>query len=206
MNHNDGRIPLLVTFDDGGKSAYRPTADLLEERGWIGHFFITTDFIGAPGFVNAAEIRELRRRGHVIGSHSCSHPPRMSACLPEQIHDEWQRSTTVLGEILGEPVTVASIPAGYYSQQVARAADDCGIQALFSSEPQRQSWKVGNCTVFGRYCAFDRTPPARVAAVVRGELSARLLEYAAWNAKKIVKKTSGGAWLKFRATVLGSGR
>ena len=42
---------VLLTFDDGGKSAVR-IADLLEEQGWRGHFFITTAMIGEPGFVH----------------------------------------------------------------------------------------------------------------------------------------------------------
>src|SRR5271166_5919496 len=57
----------LMTFDDGGATAFRPIADLLEERGWRGHFFITTDRIGTPGFVTAWQIQELRKRGHQIG-------------------------------------------------------------------------------------------------------------------------------------------
>jgi peptidoglycan/xylan/chitin deacetylase (PgdA/CDA1 family) len=59
---------VLLTFDDGGKSAIR-IAGLLEERGWCGHFFITTAMIGESGFVTGDEIRELHRRGHVVGSH-----------------------------------------------------------------------------------------------------------------------------------------
>ncbi len=30
--------------------------------------------------LNVPAIRALRDRGHFIGSHSCSHPTRMSAC------------------------------------------------------------------------------------------------------------------------------
>ena len=74
----------LITFDDGGVSALQTTADLLEKYGWRGVFFVTTDRIGTPTFLNADHVRELHRRGHVIGSHSCSHPERMSCCGPEQ--------------------------------------------------------------------------------------------------------------------------
>src|ERR1700674_4443660 len=37
--------PVYLTFDDGGASAPW-TADELERKGWRGHFFITTDWIG----------------------------------------------------------------------------------------------------------------------------------------------------------------
>src|SRR5262245_59228288 len=36
---------LFLTFDDGGSSAYA-VGGLLEQHGWRGHFFITTDYIG----------------------------------------------------------------------------------------------------------------------------------------------------------------
>src|ERR1039458_5638385 len=32
---------------------------LLEDRGWRGHFFITTDRIGTPGFLTESELRDL---------------------------------------------------------------------------------------------------------------------------------------------------
>jgi peptidoglycan/xylan/chitin deacetylase (PgdA/CDA1 family) len=144
--------------------------------------------------------------GHLIGSHSCSHPARMNACSAQQLCAEWKGSTAALADILGEPVSVASIPAGYYSDEVARAADEAGIRALFSSEPQTRAWTVGNCTVFGRYGAQAGTPPEWAAAIIRGKPGRRFSEYAAWNAKKALKKAAGGAWLRFRAAVLGPSR
>src|SRR5436309_10370742 len=86
---------LAITFDDGGSSALI-AADLLQARGLIGHFFITTNYIGTRGFLTERGIRELARRGHVIGSHSCSHPLRMSRCGWPQLVDEWTRSCAVL--------------------------------------------------------------------------------------------------------------
>src|SRR5207248_2417645 len=49
----------LLTFDDGGASAITTIAPILEEFGWRGHFFITTDYIDAPGFLTREQIREL---------------------------------------------------------------------------------------------------------------------------------------------------
>src|SRR3954467_11167164 len=61
----------ILTFDDGGISAYTHIAGALQERGWRGYFFIATNWIGQPGFLSAAQIRELGDRGHIIGTHSC---------------------------------------------------------------------------------------------------------------------------------------
>ncbi|HEX5633590.1 MAG TPA: polysaccharide deacetylase family protein, partial [Gemmatimonadales bacterium] len=94
--------PVLFTFDDGGVGAC-DAADLLERRGWLGHFFVTTERIGTPGFLDAAQLRDLEKRGHVIGSHSHSHPPRMARLTPEEARSEWHRSRSILGDLLGHP-------------------------------------------------------------------------------------------------------
>lgn len=117
-----------------GSRRQHPVGDLLENLG-RGHFFITAGQIGKHGFINAAQLRELHERGHVIGSHSYSHPTRMSLCDDEILADEWARSVEMLSELLGEKVDTASVPGGYYSRRVAEAAAAAGIRILFNSEP-----------------------------------------------------------------------
>src|SRR5207244_1554243 len=86
-----GPRELVFTFDDGGASAMR-AAELLDTRGFAGHFLITTNYIGTRGFVTERDIRELARRGHTVGSHSCSHPLRMGHCSWTQLMEEWTDS------------------------------------------------------------------------------------------------------------------
>ena len=86
-------------------------ARLLEQHGWRGHFFIATDYIGRPGFLTESQLAELARRGHCIGGHGVSHPARMSACSTRELDHEWQTSARILGEIVGHPVTTASVPS-----------------------------------------------------------------------------------------------
>src|SRR5262245_49786097 len=84
--------PWMMTFDDGGVSSYATIADRLEMIGWRAHFFITTDYIGAPAFMSREQIRDLHRRGHIIGSHSCSHPLRFAARPRAELQREWKES------------------------------------------------------------------------------------------------------------------
>src|SRR5688572_28790252 len=49
----------LITFDDGGRTAIAPIADLLEAKGWRGYFFITTDYLDAPGFLTRQHVQDL---------------------------------------------------------------------------------------------------------------------------------------------------
>ena len=196
------RYPLLLTFDDGGASAITQTAQALAAYGWLGYFFITTDYIGSPGFLNAEQIRALHQIGHVIGSHSCSHPLRMSACSEQQLSVEWGQSIKQLSQILGGPVHTASVPGGHYSRRVGRAASQSGIKILFTSEPTVRSHQIDDCLVLGRFSVQRSTPASNVAAIARGEILPRLAQAMLWNAKKVVKIAGGTAYLKARKALL----
>ncbi len=198
----DANWRLLLTFDDGGVSASLYTADLLQKLGWRGHFFVTTDKIGTPGFLNEEQIRALHRQGHVIGSHSCSHPPRMSHCSRAQLDREWGESSRVLTGILGEPTLTASVPAGYHSRQVAEAAAAAGIRVLFTSEPVTSAYTVNGCVVLGRFGVQQGVPAEWVAAVVSGRMAPRVQRYLFWNGKKVLKTLGGNTWLSIRRKVL----
>jgi peptidoglycan/xylan/chitin deacetylase (PgdA/CDA1 family) len=193
--HSD---PFLLTFDDGGVSAIPLIADHLDQYRWVGHFLITTDQIGSPTFVSREQIRELRRRGHIVGSHSHSHPVRMSNCGWRGLVDEWRTSVRILSDILGEQVRVASVPGGYYSRTVAEAAASEGIRALFTSEPIRSCHFVKGCLVLGRY-TVRRTTQANVAAgFASGQLAPRVRQWLLWKALQIPKLAGGKQWLNFR--------
>ncbi|MGI6415817.1 MAG: polysaccharide deacetylase family protein [Thermoguttaceae bacterium] len=181
----------MLSFDDGGASAATTTVDALAEFGWKAHFFVATDFIGHGGFLTAEEIRRLRRLGHLIGTHTCSHPHPTTHCSRERLLDEWGRSAAVLSDILGEPVWMGSIPGGSYSRFVVEVAAEAGLTALFTSEPTSKCWSVGGCRVFGRYAYRRGVSPQTMAALARGELLPRLRQRAAWNCKKVLKKVIG---------------
>jgi peptidoglycan/xylan/chitin deacetylase (PgdA/CDA1 family) len=192
----------LLTFDDGGVSAHTYIADMLEALGWRAHFFVTTDWIGDRRFLTPAQIRDLRRRGHLIGSHSCSHPARMSHCTREEICREWKRSTDTLSEILGEPVSLASVPGGYYSRIVAETAAEAGIRTLFTSEPHTSQSVVNSCVVRGRYTIQQGVPASVAAAIVAGNALPRYRQYVYWNIKKTAKMVGGARWLQVRKWAL----
>ena len=190
----------FLTFDDGGSSAMR-AAEMLEVKGWRGHFFVTTEKIGSRGFLTKGQIAELFRRGHVMGSHSHSHPLRMSRLTEEQIYDEWGRSSDILSEILGSRVDVASIPGGMYSKQVARLASSSGIEYLFTSEPRISSIRIDSSLILGRFSINSRTAASDVSALARLRVRPRIYESFVWNAKKPLKLLGGEHFLKLRKWV-----
>jgi peptidoglycan/xylan/chitin deacetylase (PgdA/CDA1 family) len=193
---------VLITFDDGGVSAAE-IAKMLEEHGWRGHFLVTAKYVGTPTFLSAEQIRALHRAGHVIGSHSYSHPARMSYCSWDELVSEWSQSCTILADILGERVTVASVPGGFYSRQVAEAAAQAGIRLLFTSEPTTRAFEVAGCIVVGRYTLYDGMPAAVAAGLVSRWPGRRWIQSATWKVKKAAKTLGGARYLALRERMLG---
>jgi len=199
---SDGAVPFLLTFDDGGESAVTAVAGILKRLGWSGHFFVTAGQIGKKGFLNAEQIRSLRSEGHVVGSHSFSHPIRMSHCSEEELLTEWTSSIKILSDILNEQVDTASVPGGYYSTRVGEAAAEAGIRVLFNSEPTTALHNVLGCLVVGRYNISRGMPPGVSGDLVSGRSQERSRQWLYWNFKKLAKKFAGRPYLAARQWLL----
>ncbi len=196
-------LPVLITFDDGGRSALDVIAPALEQRGLIGHFFMTTSRVGTPGFLSEGALREVASRGHVVGSHSHSHPLRMARLTDAALEAEWATSRRVLEEILGASVTVASVPGGYFSRRVAAAAARAGIRWLFTSEPVTSVRTLEGCEVLGRYTLRHDSPASDISALLSPPGTGRMKQWLLWNAKKVAKVVAGDAYLRIRSALLG---
>jgi peptidoglycan/xylan/chitin deacetylase (PgdA/CDA1 family) len=179
--------PFILTFDDGGTSGFPLITDILESLGWHGHFFISTAYVNVEGFLSREQIVSIRSKGHVIGTHSHSHPERMSRCGVEELIKEWSTSKRILSDILSEEVEVASVPGGYYGHGVAEAASAVGIKVLFTSEPRVSCKRVNGCYVFGRFTIFGNTSVQTTAGLAGGYLVPRLKQLLLWNIKKVAR-------------------
>jgi peptidoglycan/xylan/chitin deacetylase (PgdA/CDA1 family) len=157
---------IFLTFDDGGKSAL-VAAEALERRGWRGHFFIVTSLVGNRTFLATEEIRALHRRGHLIGSHSHTHPSIFRDQSPGRMVEEWRASCDLLAQLLGEPCLSASVPGGDISRQVLESARTAGLRYLFTSEPWLTPRRLGDCWILGRYSVKVATSAARVGELAR---------------------------------------
>jgi hypothetical protein len=107
------------------------------------------------------------------------------------LHREWKDSAAKLEDILGEPIVLASVPGGFYGRNVARAAAECGIAALFTSEPVASVETIDGCLVSGRY-TIHRGDSARSAArIASGERYIRFLRYCHWRSTKLLQSIGG---------------
>jgi peptidoglycan/xylan/chitin deacetylase (PgdA/CDA1 family) len=200
--YGDGRRAVALTFDDGAISSYTCIAPELELFGWPGHFLVTTNWIGEHGFLDRFQIRDLERRGHVIGTHSCTHPERMSHLGWAALVREWSESCARLSDIVGHSITIASVPGGYFRRPVAAAAAAAGIKLLFTSEPTTHEKSIDGCLVLGRYAIRRHTPAGFSSALVSGEVWPRAQEGATWLFKKAVRTVTGPFYTRIRNVFL----
>ena len=191
-----------LTFDDGGLSYYTVVADRLEAVGRRGFCFVTTDFIGQRGFLSPEQVRELDARGHVIGTHSASHPARFSALTAAEMRDEWSESRMKLEDILGRAVTVGSVPGGYFSTAVAKAAVDTGLRTLFTSEPTTRASAFEACVLIGRFTIRRGHPHDMARRFAASAPWARCRAWAGWNAKAVVKPMLGASYARIADWIL----
>jgi peptidoglycan/xylan/chitin deacetylase (PgdA/CDA1 family) len=192
----------VLTFDDAGTSALVIGEELVR-RGWRGHFFAATDLIGKEGFLDASGIRELHRLGHIVGSHSVSHPGQMASLPWEQLLREWRDSVAALTDVLGADVRTAAVPGGFYSKKVALAAERAGIAVLFTSEPVRTARAVGECLVVGRLSIRAGTGARDAARAAAGHSGTWLRQWIAWNVRKPIKAIGGEHYDRLRRGVFG---
>jgi peptidoglycan/xylan/chitin deacetylase (PgdA/CDA1 family) len=190
-----------ITFDDGVESVLQ-AAELLEAYDWRAYFFVVSSWIGERGFLTRSQISRLRDRGHVIGSHSFSHPDPMSGLSYANMVQEWRASLDAIGSALGERVTTAAIPGGGYSSEVVAAAAEAGIDVLFTSEPVLRARNVHGCTVIGRYVIRNSTRATTAAALATGRPGARGAQWLDWNSKKLAKKMLGSSYYSIRTRIL----
>lgn len=122
----------------------------------------------------------------------------MSYCSWRQLTQEWANSVKALSDILGTQVTIASVPGGYYSTRVAKAASAAGITTLFNSEPVTRSHEVDGCLVLGRYTILGGMLPSVAAGIAAGHVMPRVKQLMFWKLKELGKRAGGESYLKVR--------
>jgi peptidoglycan/xylan/chitin deacetylase (PgdA/CDA1 family) len=194
----DERPQAMLTFDDGGASSL-PIADELERHGFRGTFFVVTGRLGTPGFLDQADVRDLVRRGHQVGSHSHTHPAYMARLPTEDVRDEWQASREVLGEILGFAPPLAAVPGGSVSAIVAAEVARAGYTHMFTSTPRARIITQAGIEVWGRYTMWASDSPQRAAALVSRRLAPRVRRWMGWQLKSGLKRVAPAAYEAARA-------
>ncbi len=141
---NEGNHYAAVTFDDGFQSFFQNILPLL-----LGHQIPTTLFVAA-GYLGShpdwadepwdpnpdepvmteTQVRELPAEWVTVGSHTMTHPD-LTLLADDEIRRELVDSKERLESLTGRPVTLLSVPYGFYDERVVRLAAEAGYEKVF---------------------------------------------------------------------------
>lgn len=147
-----GERELVLTFDDGYDDFYTEVFPLLESYALKPLLFLPAERIGdenrwdqASGLrkrklLDAAQVRELRRHGVRIGSHSLTHPS-LVRLDDAQLRRELVESKRKLEDLLGEEIAMLAYPFGAHDDRVRSAAIEAGYKLAFTTLEGLNVWE-----------------------------------------------------------------
>lgn len=200
---HEQRRRIVFTFDDGCHSDLAVAAPILAAAGFGATFYVTVDFVGRPGYLTRAGLRELHGAGFEIGSHSMTHAfltDLDAAALRREMVD----SKRWLEDAIGAPVTSFSCPGGRSDRRATAQAVLAGYRSLATS-------RVGANSATSSALALSRVPVTRTTdaaafqriAFARGLAGSRLRDAMLRLAKSVL---GNQRYERVRARVLGGER
>ena len=147
-----GRIPVVITFDDGLRDFYTQAFPLLQGAGMTSTVFLTTGCIdghfptGLP-CLKSAEVQELARHGVEFGSHTVSHP-RLVELSRGELDRELAESKCHVEDVIGAPVGLFSYPYRF-------PQEDTNFQRFLRERLAANGYFAGVTTVLGRSAGGD---------------------------------------------------
>lgn len=144
---------VVMTFDDGNRSDYLTALPLLQKHGFSATFFITTQWIGQPGFVTAKDLRHLHAAGMELGSHGHTHR-YFDEMSPNELTSEMVQSTAILSKIIDSPIRALGAPGGRLHPDLCAISRRCGVETISTS-------RFGLLTINSSRLSIPRVPVLR---------------------------------------------
>ncbi|MDH4198960.1 MAG: polysaccharide deacetylase family protein [Spirochaetia bacterium] len=126
---------ILVTIDDGNKSAFRAYEEVFKPEKIKPLFAIYTYAVGHNPFMTWDQVRTLSDDGCEIASHGHKHRPLTDNRLsvhPDHILEELLFSMKVLEKNLGKPVRVFVYPYGQSGRLTKKLVEMSGYEMAFN--------------------------------------------------------------------------
>ena len=124
---------VCITFDDGCETDLISAAPVLREFGFGATFYLTSGFLGTPGYQRAEQVRELDALGFEIGCHSMTHP-YLSDLSDAELGREIVDAKLQIEQMLGHAIEHFSCPGGRYDRRTLETARRAGFRTVANSE------------------------------------------------------------------------
>lgn len=160
---------VAISFDDGNAGQAREAFPALRAMNMTATFFITTGWVGTPGYVSWNELREMKAAGMAIESHTHSHP-FLSELDYARLRDELTRSREILDEQLEQRTSMLALPGGNAPRPKLRhVLTACGYDVIAMSRWGHNGNSRGDSPVFVRRCTVRRaTSDDEFASIATG--------------------------------------
>src|SRR5262245_36862611 len=123
---------VAITFDDGCETDLLVAAPILRDAGFSATSYITAAFVGRPGYLSSAQVRNLAAYGVEVGCHSMSHA-YLNDLDEANLHREIVEAKEKLEQISGVRICHFSCPGGRWNQRVADVAREAGYNSVVTS-------------------------------------------------------------------------
>lgn len=203
----DATRSVAISFDDGDLGQAVRAFPALAGRGMTATFFVTTAWIGTPGYASWEQLREMRAAGMSIQSHTHSHP-FLSELSGEQLRTELRRSRDLLDERLGQRTTMLAFPGGDAPKRHLRGMlVDEGYSVLGTSRWGTNGPRATQAPQMIRRCTVRGSPSdADFLSVVRGDRWLSLRKQTRERVLAFARTSMGPTrYARWRRVVLGEG-
>jgi peptidoglycan/xylan/chitin deacetylase (PgdA/CDA1 family) len=148
---------VMITIDDGWKSVHTDAFPILKEFGYPFTIFLYKDYIDGGGkALTVPMIREMKKHGATIGSHSVSHayPATIKQirrkgpdAYDKFLRAEMGESKRFLEATFGDAVTAYAYPGGFHTEEMYPLAAEFGYRQLFTVIPEKVRRDSGDLTL-----------------------------------------------------------
>jgi len=127
---------VMITVDDGYRSVYDVAYPILKKYGFTATLFIYVDYVGVSSKAMTWDLlRELKRKGFTIGSHSVAHSDLSRKKKTEdekaylaRLKEEISRSKAIIDHKLDQDTLIFSYPFGRRNQTVKSLSRQAGYK------------------------------------------------------------------------------
>jgi peptidoglycan/xylan/chitin deacetylase (PgdA/CDA1 family) len=181
---------VILTFDDGHISNYELALPVLKSLGLRATFFLIGEKIGTPGYLGAAQIREMLDQGMEFGSHSMTHS-YMDSFTESEMSRELVTSRRVLESLLRRDALSFSVPYGFYTRRVVNCAHRAGYRVFVTEDFGYWKTTGTGIAVLPRITVRRGISLRDFVGLVERRPSAAIMGYAKWWVLASAKKLLG---------------
>ncbi|MGH7620110.1 MAG: polysaccharide deacetylase family protein [Gemmatimonadaceae bacterium] len=202
------RGAVAISFDDGDLGQATRAFPALVAHGMTATFFVTTSWVGRPGYASWEQIQEMHAAGMSIQSHSHTHP-FLSELEEEPLRDELRRSRDLLSEHLSERPSMLALPGGDAPRaSLRRVLAEEGYEVVATSRWGRNPASSPSTPLYVRRCTVRGEPTlAEFSAIARGDRWLSVRKRARESVLAAIRSSLGPTtYAKLRRGVLNAAR